>query len=271
MSIRIGWLALLGVCAVGANAVQAQIDGINDNPRVFNDFSTTTLVYVNGNSVNQGPILSSVLIDETAWTDDGMGGSFANRHDFTLSSDGGATSHTFGIDDSYTVKTLVNLSAGSNAPRKEAGLRINSPITGDALFLVNSDAGEIVAFGGGAPFFSFSSGAQPDYVPGTTILLGFTMLGNGVAANTMEYFIDRMPGVPGGEVSSGPLPFSNLEEGPLAYNVALYSQASPNLANSAEFVSTDFTDIMFMRIPEPATVAIGLIGMLGVFGFMRRR
>lgn len=270
MRITTGWLAILCAGAVCVSSTQAQINGIKSNLRFFNDFSTTTLVPTNGNSVNQGPVLSSASIRETLWADDGMGGSFANRHDFTLSSDGGATNHTFGIDDSYTVKAIVTLAAGSNSPRKEAGLRINSPVTGDALFLVNSDAGEIVAFGGGASFYSFSSGAQPDYVPGTPILLGFTINGNGAAANTTEYFIDRTPLVPGGIESSGPLAWSNLEEGPITYNVALYSQASPNLTNQAEFVSTDFVDIMFV-IPEPASVALGLIGLLGVAGLVRRR
>ncbi len=64
-----------------------------------------------------------------------------NRHDVLLSSDGGASAHVFRIDDSFTFSTLINLSDTLNSPRKEAGIRINAPVTGDALFIINSDAG----------------------------------------------------------------------------------------------------------------------------------
>ena len=275
-SLYIGGILILALVSSTQAAVPPPgppINGIKTNARVFNDFSTTTLTIVNGNSVNLGAP-SSVAIDETAWTDDGTGGNFANRHDFALSGDAGATNQVFNIDASYTVSALVTLAAGSNAPRKEAGFRMNSGVTGDALFLVNSDAGEIVAFGGGAPFFSFSSGAQPDYVPGTQILMGYTMIGagdgNGPLKNTIEYFVDRTPAVAGGVETSGPLPFDNLEGGPVNYNVAIYNQSSPNLADPSEFVSVDFNNVTYTQVPEPASITIGLMGVAYLVGLRRR-
>ena len=74
-----------------------------------------------------------------------------------LSSDAGASANVFSIDDTFTFKAEVTMRVGANSPRKEAGLRLNSPVTGDVLFLLNSDAGEIVAFGGGAPFALFGN------------------------------------------------------------------------------------------------------------------
>jgi hypothetical protein len=249
------------------------INSVKTNARFFNDFSTTTLGIVNPGTVNLG-LPSTITVAESGFTDDGMGGNFANRHDFTLSANGGANNATFSINDSFTVSAIVNLSAGSNAPRKEAGLRINSGATGDALFLVNSDAGEIVAFGGGGPFYSFSAGAPPDYTPGTSILMGFSMTGGGAPGvpNTIQYFIDRTPLDPAGVEYSAPLAFSNLEGGPVAYNVGMYVQATPNLQNTAEFVNTSFTDIRYSPapIPEPAAITCAVIGFIGLGAFRRK-
>ncbi len=164
-----GFITLLStaitLAAVSSPAL-AQINGLFENPRVFNDFSTSLLTITNSNSIP-----GNVTIDDRRLVDDGMGGNFANRHDILLSSDNGASANVFAITEPFEISVDVNLSVGNNAPRKEAGIRVNSPVTGDALFLVNSDAGEIVAFGG--PFFSFgSNGTGNGYTPGTEITLG---------------------------------------------------------------------------------------------------
>jgi hypothetical protein len=283
------WLAV-GIAALGVNTAHAQINGIKQNPRVFNDFTTSALVMTDTDSVNQGPVLSSASIRETLFVDDGMGGNFTNRHDFLLSHDGGSTGALFSIDDSWTFKSIVTLAAGDNVnpspsfASKEAGLRLNSPgegqtctpmdptpCTGDVIFLVKTN-GEIAAFGGGAPFYTFSGGSDPDYIPGTPILLGMTMTANGDGIgpgdNLVEYFIDRLPGVPGGEETSGPLAWDNIEGGPVAYNIGMYGQGPPNLANPADFISADFNDIMF--VPEPSSVLMSILGIFAT-GFVQRR
>ena len=270
------WLAVVLTAGLPVSAALAQINGIKTNARVFNDFTTTTLAIVNNNSVNAGPVASSASVDESVYTNDGIGGNFANRHDLTFSSDGGATNHSFSINDSYTVSAIFTLAAGSNAPRKEAGFIIN-PSCCEAQFIINSDAGEIVAFGG--PFYSFSSGAQPDYVPGTPILLGYTMTaagdGNGPLQNSIEYFIDRTPLVAGGIETSGPLPYGNLEGGPPSnYRLSMYSQAQPLLTNPADFIAVDINDIKFSaitRVPEPASCLLSVVGLMGLAVIRRRR
>ncbi len=181
----------------------------------------------------------------------------------------------------------MTLDGGVDVPNvKEAGLRINAPgegqtctpmdptpCTGDALFLVKTN-GEIAAFGGGAPFFSFSAGMgiTNDYIPGTPILLGMTMTaagdGIGPADNTIEYFIDRLPGLPGGEETTGPLPWDNVEGGPAGYNLGVYVQGPPALgAVPPDFVSADFNDIRF--VPEPTSALMLITGLLA--GCMLRR
>lgn len=268
MNRRNVWLAISFVGLIPLGIAQAQnINGLVNNPYVFFGRPDSTLGMTNSNSINPG---SATISDSFT-----PGASSANRHDVLLSSDNGATAHTFGIDDSFTFTTLINLSDLNNSPRKEAGIRINSSTTGDALFIINSDAGEIVAFGGGAPFFLFgNNGGGNGYTPGTTILLGITEQGGGDGVggnpNTITYFIDRDPFNPGGEASSGPLAWSNLELGPVSYNVGVYAQGAPPL-NTADSFTVQYTNMTFTAIvPEPATCGLSFLGAAAL-AFVRRR
>jgi len=274
MKVRFGWLALASIAVVSASTARAEINGLHVNERVFNDFSTSALAVAT--------TTNSATIAESLYTDDGMGGNFANRHDVLLSSDNGASANVFGLNESWTFSTIVTLDAGTDVPQvKEAGIRLNSPgegvscgiCTGDALFLVKTN-GEIAAFGGGAPFFLFSAGmgVTNDYIPGQPMLLGMKMTaagdGIGPADNTIEYFIDRLPFAPGGEETSGPLSWENNEGGPVNYNIGVYAQSPPDLANPTEFLAASFNDISF--VPEPTTAMMSVLGLLAV-GMIRRR
>jgi len=258
---------LFAIALLPASAM-AQVNGWVSHPRVFNDFSTSTLSISNPNT-NPG----TIVIDDRNLTDDGQGGSFANRHDVCASTNGGVSDAAFSINQGLTITANVKLADGSNAPRKEAGLRINSQVTGDVLFLVNSDAGEIVAFGGGAPFFIFgANGTGNGYTPGTNITLGMTYRAGvptttGATPGTIEYFIDRLPGVAGGEATSGQLPFSNLEGGPVNYDACVYGQISPAGAN--DFITATFAGTTVTLVPEPASM--GLLSLAGVSLLARRR
>ena len=181
---------------------------------------------------------------------------------------GGATAYTHGIDDSFIFTTRLTLTDGFNAPRKEAGIRINSPITGDMLFLVNSDAGEIVTFGG--PFHLFGNNAGGNgYTPGSTILLGIKEIGGGDGIggipDTIEFFIDQGAGI----VTTGPLPWTDLEGGPLNFTVGVYAQGGANA--SGDFINALFTDTTYTMIPEPGTFALVGMGLLGLLAIRRKR
>jgi hypothetical protein len=273
MNITHRWipLVLVGVClaitATTWSACSAQpINGLFTSERVFNDDPTSVLVTSNTANTLGFPAIASIS--------DAFSGAVSgtNRHDFLLSSDGGSSAHQFGIDDTFTLEAEVTLTAGANAPRKEAGLRLNSGI-GDALFLVNSDAGEIVAFGG--PFFSFgSNNGGNGYSPGDTILLGLTYTGGGDGVggtpSTIEFYIDRLDG--SGIMSSGPLPFTNLEGGLPNFTAGLYGQGG-TLESTApgDFLNVVFNDINASVIPEPASATIlGLVTCVSVW-FVRRR
>src|SRR5947209_14570615 len=106
----LGSAALLLV--LGAWAHATTLNGVMVNQRVFNDFPDSTLTIT-----NNYPTL--VEIKDQFNT---VPAKFANRHDALLSSDGGATAFTFNNNESFDVSADVTLKAGSNAPRKEAGI-----------------------------------------------------------------------------------------------------------------------------------------------------
>jgi hypothetical protein len=258
-SARAGSCALAVVtCALTAPAWAQPFNGLKVNERVFNDYPTSTLTINNSNSVP-----GNVTIDDRNMTN--ATGNGANRHDALLSKDNGATAYTFPITEGFLFSTNLNLTAGSNTPRKEAGIRINSGVTGDVLFLVNSDAGEIVAFGGGAPFKLFgNNGTGNGYTPGTTIQLGIIYRPDpGPAPGTIEYFIDRAG--PGGFETSGQLNWDNLEGGPVDFNVGVYAQGGSG-NNAQDFFTVRFTDI---NVPEPAGLSV--LALCGVALLTRRR
>jgi hypothetical protein len=237
----------------------AIVDSIMVNPRVFNDFSTSTLTITNNYP-------AQAVIDDRNLVDDGMPGTFANRHDLRFSSDGGSSAAVFDINDVVSLQTLIRLDTGVAAPRKEAGIRFNSGTTGDFLFLVNSDAGEIVAFGGGAPFHSFGNkDLGTGYTLGDTILMGLVYRGD-LTPRTVEYFIDRDPSTPGGIERSGELRWDNNENGPVSFNVALYTQIAP--AGASDFVTARFSNIV---IPEPGSASLLACVVAGLGAFLRIR
>jgi hypothetical protein len=249
---------LICVCAVLCliSSVSAQpINGFHTNSRVFNDIPGSTLTIVNpGTNPDNGSI------DDRNFA--AAGG--ANRHDILASNDAGVSNASLPTSQGFSISATLNLTDGSNAPRKEAGIRINNPVTGDVLLIVNSDAGEIVAFGGGAPFHSFGSGAT-GYTPGTPITLG------------MRYD----PGSPGHITYSVDYPtlglstsfsdiFSNLEGGPgNGYTFGIYEQGRGADAN--DFMHLDFVNMSASLVPEPATFGLISVGVLAMATRRRRR
>jgi hypothetical protein len=256
-------ITLLPIAAASA----AQANGIKILPRVTNGNPTSTLTITNSNS-NPG----TVTIDDRGFTQAGT-----NRHDALVSVDNGATAGTFPIGQPFTISADFTLTDGFNSPRKEAGFEINGSPTGRSLFIINSDAGEIVAFGGGAPFKSFGNNAGGNgYTPGQTITLGMIyrpgLIGGGGTASppgSLEYFIDRTPldGQATGYSTSGPLTYSNLEGGPTNFTFGAYAQFNTNAANFA----TDFGNVALsnftVNLPEPASLASLAVGGL----LLRRR
>lgn len=197
--------------------------------RVFNDYPGATFV-----GVNNYPSLISLSEANVV----GASG-FANRDDWRFSSDGGLTDHSFMNNEYWSVSMSLTLTGNPTSPRKEAGFRLNSSIGGDGLFIVNTDAHEIVAFGGPLPFYSF---APSTYNSGTTITLGMTYENVG-GVNGIVYSANG--------VNSPFLAMSNLEQGVIN---------GSTLGGYLQVVGV---------VPEPSSCALLGLGALTIF--LRRR
>lgn len=253
-----------------ACSAQAAVNGYHSDPRVFNDFSTSTLTFTNSNT-NPG----SITIDDRNWANDGVGGNGANRHDARASVDNGASDASFAPNQGYQISTTFTLADGSNSPRKEAGIRFNSTNGGDGLFIINSDAGEIVAFGAGAPFHLFGNNAGGNgYVPGTPITFTERYTPPGIVdplKATMTYTVSYPTK---GINASFTDFFSNLETAIAGnYTVGVYVQGGPaspgGINDTTDFMTATFQNVTTTLVPEPAS--IGLLALGGLVALRRRR
>jgi hypothetical protein len=199
---------LIGLCLAAANGAYAQVNSgsavfqnitITGDPsinsdiihnRVFNGYPSATRT-----TVNNYPSLVSFSEQNVV----GASGN-ANRDDWRFSSDGGATDHLFQNNEYWSISASVTLTGNPISPRKEAGLRLDSSIGGDGLFILDTDAHEIVAFGGALPFYSFGN----TFNSGNTVLMGMTYENVG-GVNGIVYSANG--------VNSPFLPMTNTEQG----------------------------------------------------------
>ncbi len=244
-TVRRGCVSALTLIA--AFSTQAQISTINSalvQTRVFNDVPGATLT-----SFNTYPSL--IFFGESKVS---APTGFANRDVWRFSSDGGATAYQFKNDDFFSVSLELTLTGDPITPRKEAGFLL-STVGGDGQFIVNTDAHEVVAFGGPLPFFAFPS----TYNSGDRITLGMTYFLDGNGKRAIVYSANG--------VDSPPLEFTNLEQGIIdgstlgGYFQIVNDPANPNNAGSAIFEN--------VTVPEPSVAALVGLGCLSLL--LRRR
>lgn len=241
-------MALLGGLAVLA-AATPPMNGAKVTTRVFNDFPGSTLTVTNN-------FPSDVTIDDQGLTGTG----FANRHMWALSADGGATAFVFHPNDFFSFSFDLTLTGSPISPRKEAGFMIDdlSSGIGQSQFIVNTDAHEVVAFGG--PFFAFPA----TYNSGDTLHMG------------LDYYLGsdgrRKVNYHAGALSSGELDITNTENSLFAASggtVGGYLQVVGSAA-SASGGTAHWGNISYTSpVPEPATM-VGLAAGLGLL-IKRRR
>jgi len=239
---------LVGLAAV--NVSYAQVGSINSiavHSREYND--------VPGSSLTTLSSYPSIVYfgDKNVSAPAG----FANRHVWRFSADGGTTAYQFKNDQQFQVSMTLTLTADPTAPRKEAGFLFDTA-GGQGQFIVNSDAHEVVAFGGPLPFYAFPSTFQS----GDTITLGMT------------YFLDENGKMAviysANDLRSPAQEFSNLEQG-IIDNTTLggYLQVVNSGANPANFGTATFQNIRIGAVPEPSVLALLGVGALGLL--LRRR
>jgi hypothetical protein len=242
-------ILLSSVVLLAAAAAQAQVSSINSAvylPRMFNDVPGAVLV-----TVSNYP--TAISFTETGVS---AASGFANRDVWRFSNNGGSTAYAFNNNDFFSVSMTLNLTANPASPRKEAGFLL-STIGGDGQFIVNTDAHEVVAFGGPFPFYAFPA----TFDSGETITLG------------MRYFLGgngkRMIIYSANGVESPAQEFTNLEQGIIdGSTLGGYFQIVNDPANANNSGSALFGTISIV-VPEPGSISLLALGCLALV--LRRR
>ena len=180
---RIGPITILGSVVLtlvlsGAAHATPQVTGASIETRTFNDCPLSVLT-----TSNNYPA-SIAITDEM----DTLCVGFANLHSFSFSA-GGDSAAVFDNNSNFHIAADVSITGEGEG---EGGLRI-SPWYGkytDGRFMLNATTGEIAAFGGALPFYSFTVNHGISYTKGTTVHLEITYLANDLtAANpaTIQY------------------------------------------------------------------------------------
>jgi len=231
------------------------------NQRTWNDCPLSTLT-----ATNSYP--ASITIHDQMFSQC-IG--FTNMHNWQFSADGGATRIEFENCSAYHFCAEVNVS-GTGAG--EAGINLNPwwfPEAG-GKFMLNLGTGEIAAFDGRLPFYSFTVHNGVTYVRGTTVKLEITYRPNGLSAAspaTVEYKLTSGANT----YSSGPLNFDQgnaAEDPPHGLWGALFPHYAggyfqPNVSGGTGDLTCTWSNICFDHLDNVATAPVTWGGLKGIY------
>jgi len=248
---------------VDASASPA-VNGALLNLRVFNDDPISTVT-----PVNSYPSLISIRDDRHPAS---LG--WANRHNFRLSEDGGATEAVFLNGDPFEFSADVKITGTANT---EGGLQL-SPWWSkevDGSFMINAGNGEIACFGGRLPFYSFTGNYGLTYTKGTTVNLGMQYFPGGLSAavpgrvkytvkvGASTYYSPWLAFDQGNPAEDPPYGlWGDLNDARVGGYIQVPFGADPNWGQ------IEFSNMSYAPTPEPASLA--LLG-LGALAAIRRK
>ncbi|MGD1042904.1 MAG: PEP-CTERM sorting domain-containing protein [Sedimentisphaerales bacterium] len=251
----------LGMVLCGTALASPAINSAVIQTRIWNDNPTSIVT-----TTNSYP--SSITINDDQRGSDG--GNWANLHIVRLSTDG-TTPASFANGDAFGFAADVTITGTGNA---EAGLQVAPwwSLQGDGKFMINGQTGEIAAFGGRLPFYSFTTNYSLTYTKGDTVRMGVVYRPNSLSAldpATIEYIVTM--GLT--TYSSGQLAFDegNPAEDPPHGLYGMLSPAQvggyfqPQVWDTTVWEQATFGNMVY--VPEPATMMILGLGSL----FLARR
>jgi hypothetical protein len=259
----LGILCASIVAACGAQAIA--IDSVVINPRVFNDDPGSLLI-------SGGSFPTAVTISETPSNPAGL-----NRHNFHLADAG--VEHPFANNEPFTFYADLTISGTGQG---EAGLQLApwwSPNV-DGTFNFRTTDGEIAAFGGRLPFYSFTAQQGLTYTKGTTVRVGMIYDPNSLSMAdpaTIEYVINSG----GTYYTSGRLAFDEGSTDPLEaipygnwghLNDARLGGHSQTFNAQGGSLLTVWSNMSYFpaAIPEPTTMSLLGLALVGLTGIRRR-
>lgn len=194
---RLGGVATLMTAAVLTAAVANATPNVNSAvliPYVFDNDPFSTLTQVDNYP-------ASIVFDDLK-TPGALG--FANRHVWRFSVDD-VNAVDFANEDNFSFCADLLITGGGEA---EAGLQVSPwwSILVDGMFNVRTTDGEVAAFGGRLPFYSFTANHGVVYAKGNVIRLEIIYLANSnssIDPATIEYRIVYL----GNPYTSGPIAF----------------------------------------------------------------
>ena len=249
-------LAVVGAAAAEVSATPS-VNSAVINTRVFNDFPSSTL------SFNDSYPASITISDDNSNLPPPPG--FANLHNWRFS-ENNFTTATFNNGDAFSYSADFMLSAAAPTVA-EGGLQV-APwwSVSDGRLQVRVQDGEIAAFGGRLPFYSFTAAHGISYAPGSVINLGISYDPNSLSMadpGTIKY--DVFYG--GNAYTSGWLAFDqgNPAEDPPHGLWGILSPAEVGgvfqaFNGTAGAATAQWSNIVF--VPEPSSLLMLLGGAL---------
>jgi hypothetical protein len=266
---RATWMVALAIACVAAADAEAtpSVNSAVINTRVFNDFPSSTVGFT-----DNYPALISISDNNTS-TPPPPG--FANLHNWRFSENNFAAA-VFNNGDQFSFSADLTISGTGTA---EAGLQVAPWFSQnvDGRLNVRISDGEIAAFGGRLPFYSFTSNFGIHYAAGDTIGLGITYNPHSLSMadpGTIRYTVDYN----GTHFSSGVIPFDQgnpVEDPPYGLwgilNDARVGGHYQVFNGTAGSTTATWTNISFglVPIPEPSSSTLLLLG--GALLARRRR
>ncbi len=258
---------------VASVSASPNITGALEHTRIWNDDSDSVLL--TGNTFARPPNSGSIFFDDSVLDGDGAGGEWANRHMFRFS-DNGLTDAVFGNEDPFRIESDVTITGPANT---EAALEVApwwSNDVGGGLTVITWN-GEIAAFGGRLPFYSFTGAHGITYTKGDTIGLSLEYLPpsltNGVAGY-VRYGVTQGAS----DYSSGWLAFDegNPGEDPpygvwgILNDARVGGYVLPQIVlnDPTNWSRTEFNNLAYYPTPEPTSLA--LLGLAGLIALRRR-
>jgi hypothetical protein len=228
-------LSLLLASIGGAYGQVSTINSVVVSPRVYNDVSNAVLTVV-----TNYPALISFAETNVSATN-----GFANRDVWHFSADDGSTAFQFQSNDYFTASMKVTLNGYPATPRKESGFVFNNPANDGGEFILDTDAHEVVAFGGYLPFYAFPK----FFNSGDTVTLGITYFRDANGKNAIIYTANG--------TNSPALEFSNTEQGVINNTtIGGYFQIQVDKANPTNSGSASFANITVSPAAEVGVAAI---------------